>query len=247
MEEQKKYPTETVDLPSKGKFYPPNSPLSSGTVEMKYMTAKEEDILTNTNYIDKGITVDKLIQSLLVDKKIDYNQLLEGDKDALLIAARILGYGKDYEFNYRGEIHNVDLTTIENKPLHEEVEKATENAFTWTAPSTEDTITFKLLTHEDEQKIISEVNGLKKIYKDSSPELSTRLKHTILSVNGDSERKNVRSFVDNQFLARDAREFRKYIKEIEPGVNLTFYPDNSPEGGVDIPIGVSFLWPDAAV
>jgi hypothetical protein len=245
MEQTQKFPTEVVDLPSKGKLYPPDSPLSSGTIEMKYMTAKEEDILTNQNYIEKGIVIDKLLQALIVDKTIDYNQLLVGDKNALLIAARILGYGKDYEFEYAGVKESIDLSTLENKTLHPDVENAKENSFNYTLPTSGKVITFKLLSHGDEQSIDQEVRGLKKINKDSSAELSTRLKHMIVAVNGDSERKNVRAFVDNEFLARDSRAFRNYLRDFQPDVDMKFYPENGPEGGVDIPIGVSFLWPDA--
>ena len=245
METANKFPSEVIDLPSKGKFYPPDSPLSSGTIEMKYMTAKEEDILTNQNYIEKGVVIDKLLQALIVDKKVDYNQLLIGDKNALLIAARILGYGKDYEFEYMGTRHTIDLSVLDNRPLHPEVENATENAFTYTLPTTGRVITFKLLSHGDEQGIEQEVKGLKKINKDSSAELSTRLKHMIIAVDGDSDKKNVREFVDNQFLARDSRAFRNYLRDFQPDVDMKFYPENGPEGGVDIPIGVNFLWPDA--
>ena len=106
-----KMPTETIELPSKGLLYPESNPLSSGTIEMKYMTAKEEDILTNQSYIKQGIVIDKLVQSLIVSD-VNYDDLLIGDKDAILVAARILGYGKDYEFNYMGESYVVDLTTL---------------------------------------------------------------------------------------------------------------------------------------
>jgi len=245
MEQTQKFPTEVVDLPSKGKLYPQDSPLAKGTIEMKYMTAKEEDILTNQNYIEKGVVIDKLLQALIVDKTIDYNQLLVGDKNALLIAARILGYGKDYEFNYGGELEIVDLSLLNNRELQPDVEKATENSFNFTLPTTGKIITFKLLSHGDEQNIDSEVRGLKKINKESSAELSTRLKHMIIAVNGDSERKNVRAFVDNEFLARDSRAFRNYLRDFQPDVDMKFYPENGPEGGVDVPIGVNFLWPDA--
>ena len=242
MEQEKKFPTEVVDLPSKGLLYPEDSPLRTGTIEMKYMTAKEEDILTNQNYIQKGVVIDKLLQALIVNKKISYNQLLVGDKNAILVAARILGYGKDYEFDYLGAKESVDLSQISNKELHPDVEKTTKNEFTYTTPATGDTFTFKLLTHGDELNVQKEIEGLKKINKDSSAELSTRLKFMITSVNGDD--KAVRSFVDNQFLARDSRAFRKHIAEIQPDVDLKFYPDGVEEG-VDIPIGVTFLWPDS--
>ena len=242
MEQEKKFPTEIVDLPSKGLLYAEDSPLRSGTIEMKYMTAKEEDILTNQNYIQKGIVIDKLLQALIVDKNVKYSELLVGDKNAILVAARILGYGKDYEFDYLGVKETVDLSQIANKELHPDVEKATKNEFSFTTPSTGDTFTFKLLTHGDEMKVQKEIEGLKKINRESSAELSTRLKYMITSVNGDE--KAVRSFVDNQFLARDSRAFRKHIAEIQPDVDLRFYPDGVEEG-VDIPIGVTFLWPDS--
>ena len=78
-----KLPTEKVSLPSKGLLYPKESPLSSGEIEMKYMTAKEEDILTNSNFIKNGTVIDKLLQSMIVTP-INYDELLVGDKNAIL-------------------------------------------------------------------------------------------------------------------------------------------------------------------
>ena len=239
------FPTETVDLPSKGVLYPKDSPLSSGTIIMKYMTAKEEDILTNTNYIGKGIVIDKLLQSLIVDKSIKYSDLLVGDKNALLVAARILGYGAQYEFEYDGVRESVDLSTIENKEFNTDILIEGKNEIAFTLPSSGTNITFKLLTHGDEQKIDQEIKGLQKINKEASPELSTRLKHMILSVDGLTDTKNIRDFVDNAFLARDSRAFRKYLNEIQPDVDLKFYPEDGPEEGANIPIGITFLWPDS--
>jgi hypothetical protein len=247
MEQKQKFPTEIVDLPSQGKLYPKESPLSKGSIEMKYMTAKEEDILTNQNYIEKGIVIDKLIKALIVDKSIDYNEILLGDKNALLVAARILGYGKDYEFTYGGQKEIIDLSLLDNKPLNKEVDKATSNSFNFTLPTTNRVITFKILTHGDEIKIDQEIKGLKKINKESSAEMSTRLKYVITAVDGDTDKKNIRAFVDNEFLARDSRAFRNYLRDFQPDVDMRFYPENGPEGGVDIPIGVNFLWPDATV
>ena len=247
MSTEHKFPTEIVELPSKGLLYPSDSPLASGTIEMKYMTAKEEDILTNQNYILKNTVIDKLLQSLIVDKSIDYSTILAGDKNAILVAARILGYGADYEFEYQGEKVTVDLSELDNKPVNEDLITKGKNEFNFTLPSNGVVITFKLLTHGDEQKIDQEVKGLQKINKDSYAEASTRLKHQVTSINGDTDVKTIREFVDNRFLARDARAFRKYINEIQPDVNLKFYPEDGPDGGVDIPIGITFLWPDAGV
>lgn len=246
MEQTSKFPTEMVDLPSKGLLYPKDSPLASGKIEMKYMTAKEEDILTNQNYIQNGTVIDKLLQSLIVTP-INYGDLLVGDKNAILIASRILGYGKDYEFEYLGEKQIVDLSLLQPKELDEKLFKSGENKFSFVTPTTNTVITFKLLTHADEQSIDQEVKGLKKLNKDSSAELSTRLKRMITSVNGDVETKTIRDFVDNHFLARDSRAFREHVRQIQPDINLKFYPENGPDGGVDIPIGVTFLWPDAGI
>jgi|TARA_R100000081_G_scaffold49612_1_gene23787 hypothetical protein len=247
MESNNKFPTEVIDLPSKGLLYSKDSPLSSGKVEMKYMTAKEEDILTNQNYIAKGTVIDKLLQSLIVDKKISYNDMLVGDKNALLIAARVLGYGKDYTFDYAGEKVTLDLSLLNAKEVDESNFADGKNEFSFTLPASGANITFKLLTHSDETKIAKEIEGLKRINKDASPELSTRLKYMITSVDGDSDTKTIREFVDNRFLARDSRAFRTYVSEIQPDIDLTFYPDNGPEKGVTIPLGVNFLWPDATV
>ena len=196
-----KFPTEVVELPSKGLIYPKDNPLSSGKLEMKYMTAKEEDILTNTNYITKGIVLDKLLESLIVSK-INYNDLITGDKNALLIAARVLGYGKDYEFTYGGETLSVDLTTLEDKNLNPKnlLEEGV-NEFEFSLPSSKTTITFKLLTHGDEKSIDRELQGLKKIKKDFVPEATTRLKYMITSIDGDREKKTIREFVDTYLLA----------------------------------------------
>tara|TARA_S200002703_G_scaffold155482_1_gene159690 strand:- start:354 stop:1079 length:726 start_codon:yes stop_codon:yes gene_type:complete len=237
-----KLPTEIVELPSKGLLYSEESGLKSGKIEMKYMTAKEEDILTNQSYISKGIVLDKLMQSLIVSK-INYDELLVGDKNAIMVAARILGYGSEYKFEYAGEEQTVDLSLLENKEINEAT-FANGNKFEFTLPHSKNNLTFKLLNHRDEKNIQRELDGLKKINKDNVPELTTRLKHMITSVEGKSETKDIREFVDKYLLAKDSRALREYVREIQPDVDLTFFPDDS-ENRVNIPIGVSFFWPDA--
>ena len=246
MEQKHKFPTEMVELPSKGLLYPKDSALAAGTIEMKYMTAREEDILTNQNYIQNGTVIDKLLQSLIVTP-IEYGELLVGDKNAVLIASRILGYGKDYEFEYQGEKQVVDLSEIKHRQVDESLFKSGENSFKYEMPTTKTKITFKILTHADELVIDQEVKGLKKLNKDSSAELSTRLKRMITSVEGDSSPATIRDFVDNFLLARDSRALREYIRSVQPDVDLKFFPEDGPDGGVDIPIGVTFLWPDAGI
>ena len=247
MEETKhQFPTEEVTLPSKGLLYPKESPLSKGVIEIKYMTAKEEDILTNQNYIQKGTVIDKLLKSLIVTP-IDYNDLLTGDKNAILIAARILGYGKDYDFKYQDEDASVDLSELEDKELDESLIVEGKNEFDFTLPFSKKSITFKLLTQADDTKIQNELKGLKKINKNSNPENTTRLKHTILSVEGDTTPKTIREFVDNSLLARDARELRKYITHVSPDVDLNVsltLRDGEVIEDITLPIGVNFFWPD---
>lgn len=236
-----KLPTEIVELPSKGLLYSEESGLKSGKIEMKYMTAKEEDILTNQSYISKGIVLDKLMQSLIVSE-IKYDELLVGDKNAIMVAARILGYGSEYKFEYSGEEQIIDLSLLENKEIDENL-FTNGNKFEFTLPHSKNHITFKFLNHKDEKNIQRELDGLKKINKDNVPELTTRLKYMITSVEGKSETKDIREFVDNYLLAKDSRSLREQIKEIQPDVDLTFFPDNA-ETRVSLPIGVNFFWPD---
>ena len=252
---QYSFPTEEVTLPSKGLLYPEGSPLRSGKITMKYMTAKEEDILTNQNYIKSGTVIDKLLQSLIVDMtKIE--DLLIGDKNAILVAARILGYGQDYAFKYphpttgEEEEITVDLTEADDKIIDESKMINGKNEFEFELPTSKIFITFKLLTQADEKKIEQELKGLKKINKNASPELTTRLKHVIQSVNGDRTQKTIREFIDNRFLARDSRAFRTYLDSIMPDIDLTFdltFSDGTVIEDMTIPIGVGFFWPDASV
>jgi hypothetical protein len=245
MESKFKLPTETVELPSKGLLYPEGHPLSGGTIEMKYMTAREEDILTNQNYIKNGVVIDKLLQSLIVTE-VNYDDLLIGDKNAIMIAARILSYGKDYEFMMGSSKQNVDLTTFSNKDLDESIYRRGHNEFSFTLPHTENVITFKLLTHGDEKKIDQEVKGLQKINKDNITEATTRLKHILTSINGSTDRNDIREFVDFGLLARDARALREEYTRIAPDIDLSFeYTDeNGVEQEATLPIGVTFFWPE---
>ena len=252
--EQPQFPAEEVSLPSKGLLYSKDSPLSKGKIEMKYMTAREEDILTNANYIKNGVAIDKLLQSLIVTPNVDYSSILVGDKNALMIAARILGYGAEYEIR---KIHPqtgmesdgiIDLSKIKDKELNKDLITEGKNEFDFLLPTSKTDITFKLLTHSDESKIDTEIEGMKKLNKNTSGTI--RLKHTILSVNGDYEKRTIRDFVDNKLLARDARALRNYINEIQPGIDMSVdveFKDGHVESNVILPIGLNFFWPDVGI
>ena len=254
MEQNYKYPTEQIDLPSKGLIYPLESPLSKGVIEMKYMTAKEEDILSNANFLKNGTVIDKLLQSMIVTP-IDYKELLNGDKNAILIAARILGYGKDYEIVFTDpktgatEKTVVDLTTLDSKPLDESLYTPGKNEFSLQLPFSKVTVTFKLLNHNDENKIEKEIKGLEKINAQGAYDVTTRLKHTIVAVNGDRDQTNIREFCDNM-LARDVKALREQINKVMPDVNMKIditRANGDVVEGVDLPIGINFFWPDSGV
>lgn len=246
MEENKfQFPTEIVELPSKGIIYPKENPLSSGKVEMKYMTAREEDIITNQNYIQKGIVIDKLLRSLVMSD-VNLDDLVTGDKNAIMVAARVLGYGKDYTFDYLGKEYTVDLSQLEDKPLDESLFNPGINEFEFTLPHSQTKVTFQLMTDGLEKKIDNELKGLSKINKENLPEMSTRMKHLILSVNGETDRKYVREFVDNALLARDAKALRDYIVKIQPDVNFVFDREtyNGEIEETEIPITANFFFPN---
>ena len=241
-----KFPTEEVDLPSKGLLYPEGHPLKSGKIEMKYMTAREEDILTNQNYINKGIVLDKLLSALIMtDVKLE--DLLIGDKNAILIAARILGYGKDYKISYKGQEHTVDLSLLENKPLNNKLFTDGKNEFDWELPHSGTKITFRLLTDGLDKDIEEEIKGIKKLNKSASPEYSTRMKYLITSVEGDTSGKTVRDFVDTYLLARDAKALRDHVIKIQPDIELKTQITNEYDEleEVDVPISLNFFFPDA--
>ena len=254
-ENQYGFPTEVLSLPSQGLLYPEDSPLRSGTIDVKYMTAKEEDILTSVNLINQGKVIDKLLESVIADPKIKLKDMLIGDKNAVLVASRILGYGQEYSFMYKNpntsedEQVTVDLTEASDKELDESLIIDGRNEFSFTLPISKIQVTFKLLTHGDEQIIERELKGLKKINKTSTSDLTTRMKHIITSIDGDIEKKTIREYVDSEFLARDARELRNYLKKIQPSVDLSYdYEDQ--RGNVttiNIPVGINFFWLDATV
>jgi len=249
MAEQKqefKFPTEVVDLPSGGKLYPKDSSLSSGKIEIKYMTAKEEDILTSQNLIKKGVVIDKLLNSLIVSKGVTADDLFIGDKNAVMVASRILAYGGDYTVEVTnpntGETQQqtFDLTSCQFKELPEDVDYSN-NEFELELPITKVNITFKLLTGKDENDIANELKSLAKIGQQA--EVTTRLKHVIASVNGETSKSIISNFVDN-LLSKESLILRDEIQRINPDINLKQEVDFGGESTeVDIPMTVEFFWP----
>jgi hypothetical protein len=253
MSEQKfTVPTEMIDLPSKGLIYPKESPLSSGQIEMKYMTAREEDILTNVNLLRQGIAIEKMLKSL-IKSPINYEDLTLGDRNGLLIAARILAYGKDYSFKYKNantdeeETVNVDLQDLKYKVMDESLFN-NKNEFDFVLPYSKNTVTFKVLSVAEDKKIDEEIKGMKKMVGQEAGLISTRLKHQILSVNGDYSTKTVRDFVDQGYLlSRDAIELRRQIEKVTPDIdlNITFFLKDGTEVSSGLPMTAEFFFPGA--
>jgi rubredoxin len=249
------FPTEIVELPSKGLLYPEGSVLAEGKIEMKYMTAKEEDILTSQNLIKQGVVIDKLLQSMIVSN-IRLGDLAVGDKNALMVAARVLGYGKEYPVEVTcpecGEKTKltVDLTKLPVK----EVDTTTmiaPNVFEFTLPQTNRKLTYKILTTGDDKRIDTDLEALKKSLKKDGidRELTTRLKHLILSVDGNSDKSYISHFVDNELFAMDSRALRTEISKVSPNQEFTidFECDSCGhiEEGMKFTIDTNFFWPKA--
>jgi hypothetical protein len=243
-------PTEIVDLPSKGKLYSKENPLSSGTIEMKYMTAREEDILTNINLLRQGLAIEKTLRAL-IPADVNYDSMILGDRNGLLIAARILAYGKDYSFKYKNpntdedEVVKVDLQNLKYKEI--DFNKLNEkNEFTFELPYTKNIVTYKILTVEDDKKVDQEIKNLKKTLNTQAGTVSTRLKHQIISINGDSSVKSIRDFVDGGYLlSRDSIALRQDMYKNTPDIELktTAKLKDGTEIDIDIPITSDFFFP----
>lgn len=246
------FPTEVITLPSQGKCYPADNPLSKGTVEIKYMTAKEEEILASQNLIRKGVVLDKLFEAIIVDKDVNLDDILIGDKNAIMLAARILGYGPEYLVEVASDYGETEQVTIDlSKVQTKEVDFSklnSENLYNFTTTDGVE-LEFSLLTHGDEKKIDADVKALQRLNKgkDSvSSELTTRYRYLIKSVDGDNNVSAITKFINNQFLTKDTRKFREVIRELQPDVNMEFEYENPNTGDTEvkpIPMGVGFFWP----
>jgi len=253
--ENKKFPSEIIDLPSGGYFYDPESSLSSGTIEIRYMTARDEDILTSRNLIQKGVVLDKLLQSLIVSP-MNYEELLVGDKNAVLFASRILAYGKDYNIEMpcpSCDVKNkveIDLTTIDPKEVDLKKNFPEGNrTVEFELPASKVTVTLQILNNRDEKMIEEALKGMKKLSNKTGMdyEVTTRLKYIIVAVNGDRDRKKINDFIDNDLLSRDSLDIRVFLKDVTPDIDATFMFECSECGDereVNIPLQANFFWPN---
>lgn len=249
-------PTEFVELPSKGQGYTTGHPLSGKeVVEIKFMTAKEEDILTSATLLKKGIAVDRFMQNIICDSNIKVDDLLIGDKNAILIAARASGYGPQYETQVACPNCSTktemafDLTSpqiLESKYDTDLGINKTENGtFTINMPYTKFTVEVRLLTGKDE-KYITQVNKNKAKGGLSETTMTDQYKRMIVSVQGLTERETVNHYVDNMPL-RDARHLRLAYRMVSPDIKIAQDFECGTcghEQELEVPFGADFLWPD---
>lgn len=248
----KTYPfaTEVVELPSKGLVYPDTNPLSKGMVTVKLLTAKEEDILTSITLIRKGIVTDKLLEAIVVEEGVNINDLVIGDKNAILIAARVFAFGPEYKIKITDPEENepvevtVDLNTLKFKEIDYSLLNK-KNEYDFILPLSKSNIKFKLLTHGDEISINKDIEASQKIMKQSN-ELQARYRKIITEVDGNRDFGYISNFVTNKLLAADSKALRKKMAEISPDIDLMFdytSPFTGETEALRLPIGVDFFYP----
>tara|TARA_R100000664_G_scaffold33552_1_gene50981 strand:+ start:767 stop:1621 length:855 start_codon:yes stop_codon:yes gene_type:complete len=251
-------PTEFVELPSRGKFYSTDHPLhGKEVIEMRYMTAKDEDILTSPALLKNGVAIDRLIENLIVDKNITANSLLIGDKNAVTLAARISGYGEQYEVNVTCPAcnatidHTYDLSEIpHNHGIQpdddtENVSLTPEGTFIATLPKTQFTAEFRLLNGADESSLERAATKLRKLNLPESSSTSL-LKQLVVSINGVNVASEVAMFIDNM-PAQDARFLRACVQLVTPNVEMTQNFECTSCGAsteMAVPFTSEFFWPN---
>ncbi len=247
-------PVEAIPLPSNGVVYPKGSPLHNATtVDIRAMTAKDEDILMSRALIKNGTVISKLLEACLTDKNIKATDMLAGDRNAVMVGLRTIGYGADYEVGVECpdcEHHNdatFNLTNVPIKSLELVPNEAGENYFEFRLPVSKKIVGFKFLTGRDEEDMSkTQARKKKKGFKDENL-VTQRLVYSIVTLDGESDRGKVGNMVRNM-LARDSLALRRHIDKHEPGIDLSDYMTCDAcgeESKVNIPLGVSFFWPDA--
>lgn len=247
-------PIETVPLPSSGKVYSVNSSLHDvETVDIRSMTAREEDILTSRALLKKGTVITELIKSCLVDRTINPNELLSGDRNALMVAIRITGYGADYRAEIECEEcgakspHEFNLAELPVKRLSIDPIVPGSNLFEFALPKCKKTVKFRFLTGKDEEEINTTSEKQKKLGLSTESNVTNSLMHSIVSIDGVEDRAKISNFIKHM-PARDSLALRNYIKDNEPGVVMkqeTSCPSCGHSEEVTMPLGINFLWPAA--
>ena len=247
-------PHEIVPLPSNGKVYPPDSALhGSEVVEIKAMTAKEEDILTSRALLKKGTVISELIKSCLIDRSVNPLDMLSGDRNALMVAIRITGYGPEYMVEMEcpecgvKSPHEFNLAALPIKRLEIEPTAPGSNLFEFVLPMSKKNVKFKFMTGRDEEEIAALGEKQKKLGLPTDSAVTTNLLYSIVSVDGTEDRGKISNFVKNM-PARDSLYLRNYMRDNEPGIIMKQDTTCNACGHseeVSMPLGVTFLWPSA--
>ena len=246
-------PVESVPLPTRGVIYSPDSLLfNTETLQIKAMTAKEEDILTSQAFIKENIVVEKLISSCLIEKSIDVNDLITGDRNALMVSIRITGYGSDYKITHGGNDcgHenkiNVELSKLGIKRLEVKPVEDGKNIFEYQLPVTKKVIRYKFLTGHDQKEIAITEKRLKKAGVVYDNTVTNFLENTILAIDGITDKNKIKHFVINM-PALDSRSLRQHIRQSEPGIDMTWNYDCDScnhNNDITLPITSEFFWPN---
>ncbi len=246
-------PVETVPLPSGGRVYPVETGLHNvDKVEIRAMTAKEEVILTSRALIKKGTVITELIKSCLIDKRLDVDDMISGDRNALMTSIRITGYGSDYTAQCDcpacGETGKGEFSLLELPMKELQIDPVVEgaNLFEFTLPVTNKKVHFKFLTGKDENEIQTILERRKKQGWGSDNLITTRLQHQLVAVDNIKDRNKITQFIKHM-PAKDSLALRKYIDRNEPGVEMKSWydcPACMESSEVRLPMGASFFWPD---
>ena len=246
-------PVESVPLPSRGVIYSEEGSLfGKDTIDIKPMTAKEEDILTSRAYIKSGTVLTKLLSSCILDKSINPDTLISGDRNALLVSLRITGYGSDYDVEVEcpecsaKSKQSFDLSSLEIKRLEVEPVSVGQNLFEVKLPVTKKNVMVKFLTGVDEREMMITSERRKKSGLKVESMITDRLSRSIVSVDGITDRNKLSFFVKN-LPARDSLALRRFLDKHEPGIIMKSWmncPHCHEQSEVGLPMGAAFFWPD---
>ena len=246
-------PVESVPLPSRGIIYPDDGIIHGcDTIDIKPMTAREEDILTSRAYIKSGTVLTKLLESCIVDKRIKPDSLISGDRNALLVSLRITGYGADYDVEVdcpecgTKSKQSFNLADLQIKRLEVEPVERGQNLFEVKLPVTKKNVRVKFLTGSDERDMMITSERRKKSGMKVESMITDRLSRSVVSVDGISDKNKINFFVKN-LPARDSLALRRFLDKNEPGIIMKSWmncPHCHEQSEVGLPMGASFFWPD---
>jgi len=250
-------PTEYVELPSRGKYYPNDHPLyGQEKIEIRFMTAAHENILTSNSYIEEGVALEKLLTALIVDSRIDSKSILSKDRDAIFLAARRTNI--DHEYHRKifcpachkmvQSIYDLNQAFIEPEPEFSKlnIEITDKNTFIFKLPRSGLVVELRLLTGYDEDYI---ANTTKMRKKNNLPEAKVTifLERIILSIDGKTDPNYINLCINERITSFDSKYIRNVYKLVSPSLNTTqkFVCSNCKyEQDMEVSFSVDFFWPE---